>query len=114
LNPNLPDPQNHAIIYTSNYAPEPYSYTNTNGDVYSEKLSNFPIKVVREQSDREGELDPRSRINYTKVYTVEHYVRVLNIGIVDNRSMNALLSSSPIKLETQRSMGRNRRNRKNP
>ncbi|PQE25951.1 camk kinase protein [Rutstroemia sp. NJR-2017a BBW] len=112
LKPNLPDPENHAIIFTSNYPPTLYSYRNTNGEFHSEMLLNDPIRVVREQPDREGELDERSRINYTKVYTVEQDVRVLNIGIVDKRSMVPLLNSSPIKLETQRSMGRNRRNRK--
>ncbi|PQE06561.1 camk kinase protein [Rutstroemia sp. NJR-2017a WRK4] len=114
LKPNLPDPENHAIIYTSNHPPTLYSYRNTNGEVYSENIFKDPIRVVPEQSGREGELDERSRINYTKVYTVEHGVRVLNIGIVDKRSMVALLGASPIKLETQRSMGHSRRNRKNP
>jgi hypothetical protein len=112
LEPNLPDPHNHAIIFTSDETPMPHSYMTTYGVLYSEELSKEPIRVVREQSDREGELDSKSRINYTKVYTVEKYVRVLNIGIVDKRSLNALREASPIKPAPQGSIGRNRRKRR--
>ncbi|KAM3068127.1 hypothetical protein ACMFMG_011176 [Clarireedia jacksonii] len=108
LKSNLPDPDNHAIIYTSNAVPEPYSYVDANGDLHSEELSKDPIKVVREQFDAEGELDAKSRINYTKPYTVEKDVRVLNIGLVDNRSLKALRLASPLKQPPQGQAGRRR------
>ncbi|PQE23495.1 pfs domain protein [Rutstroemia sp. NJR-2017a BVV2] len=97
LKPNLPDPDNHAIIYTTKLPPAPYSYKDDIKGLVSESLLKDPIRVNSECTDKEGSLDAKSRINYTKTYTVEKDVRVLNIGSVDKRSMNALLASSPFK-----------------
>jgi len=50
--------------------------------------------VRREQSGPEGDLGSLSRINYSKIYTVENYVRVLNIGMVTETSLPALTYNS--------------------
>lgn len=62
----------------------------------AENLTKDPIRVVSEQKDKEGELHPASRINYSKIYTVENFVRVLNIGMVHKNSMASLLSNSMV------------------
>jgi hypothetical protein len=89
--------QQHAIIYTSKYPPEEISYTAYDGTFVRENLNKDPIRVVREQRDPEGDLDPASRINYSKIYTVENYVRVLNIGMVHISSIDALKSNSLVR-----------------
>jgi hypothetical protein len=63
-------------------------------------LSKDPIKVIREQEDREGDLGALSRINYSKIYTVEKYVRVLNIGMVDKMSLRSLETNSFVRPRT--------------
>ena len=94
---NLPEPSQHAIIYTSNHPPAENSYQTQDGIVVKENLTKDPIKVDCEQSGTEGDLGTRSRINYSKVYTVENYVRVLNIGMVAHDSMASLVRSAFVK-----------------
>jgi hypothetical protein len=53
---NLPEPRQHAIIYTSASPPPEHFYTLDNGTVVSENLTKSPIKVVREQQGPEGGL----------------------------------------------------------
>lgn len=62
--------EEHAIIYTGDSPPEPLP-----GESPLEKL---PIQMTP-KSPRE-KLDPASRINYAKYYTVEHNVKVKFIG----------------------------------
>jgi len=100
LKPNLVNRQQHAIIYTSKHAPEEYSYEGEDGTIVRESLEKDPIKVNAEQDGPEGILDPRSRINYSKIYTVEYDVRVLNIGKVDPNSMDSLKRDSMIYRDT--------------
>jgi hypothetical protein len=94
---NLPEPRQHAIIYTSASPPPEHFYTLDNGTVVSENLTKSPIKVVREQQGPEGDLGTKARINYSKIYTVENYVRVLNIGVVDDESLPNLMQNSFVK-----------------
>lgn len=61
--------QDHAIIYTGQEAPEPLP---------GEDLQWNPIKL--EPATDRDKLAPQSRINYAKVYTVEHNVKVHFIG----------------------------------
>ncbi len=89
LKPNLPDVQSHAIIYTQNEVPPENRYRKTDGTIVRENLIKDPVKVRRELKDREGDLGQFSRINYAKIYTVENYVRVLNIGMVCPESMQS-------------------------
>ena len=50
----------------------------------------------REQSGPEGDLDSFSRINFSKVYTVENNVRVLNIEMVTKECLSSLKYNSYI------------------
>ncbi|KUJ17188.1 uncharacterized protein LY89DRAFT_685117 [Mollisia scopiformis] len=93
LKPNLPDRQQHAIIYTSARPPEERWQYDTNGNVVREELTKDPIRVVRDLDDEESDLGDLARINYAKIYTIEKYVRVLNIGKVHANSMESLLAS---------------------
>lgn len=97
LKHNLPEPSQHAIIYTSDHAPAEHWYKAENGAIIQEHLSKDPISVIREQEGPEGDLDPLSRLNYSKIYTVEKNVRVLNIGRVADASMSSLLRNTFVK-----------------
>jgi hypothetical protein len=86
------DVYGHAVIYMTGTTP----YTAPD----EPKMSKTPIQVDPAQ-DKSQELDPKktrldlkkirlepmSRINFTKVHTVEHEVKVLNIGIVSKKAM---------------------------
>jgi len=78
------------MIYTSNRSPDEYCYTAIDGTVVAENLTNDPIKVRRDEQGPEGDLGTASRINYSNIYTIEHYVKVLNIGMVEDDSLSAL------------------------
>lgn len=49
---------------------------------------NAPIRI--EMKSRRHSLDPISRLNYAKVYTVEHHVKVSFIGRVHKDSKRTL------------------------
>jgi hypothetical protein len=79
---NIPPPGNfetgseksdHAIVYMSKDADE-----SPPDEVYGENLSKRPIRIV--PKTHRDKLDSESRINYAKVYTVEHNVKVWFIG----------------------------------
>lgn len=89
--PNLPDVHKHAIIYTSKDPPAEQFYEIANGMRVYEGLTKFPIRVLREQEGPEGDLGALSRVNFSKVYTVEFYARVLNIGMVHNNMVETLV-----------------------
>jgi hypothetical protein len=63
------EPEHHAVIYTGK---EPNSE--------SENLTKRAIKV--EVYNQKEKLDPKSRINYAKVYTIEYNVKVYFVGKV--------------------------------
>ena len=97
LKPNLPERMQHAIIYTSAKAPQECCFRAADGTLVFEELIKDPIKVHREQSGPEGELSSLSRINYSKIYTVENYVRVLNVGMVEDEFIPTLIHNSFMK-----------------
>jgi len=97
LKPNLPDPANHAVIYTSEKPPRPFQLTDEDGAVITEILYKDPIRVQSERSDTEATLAKTSRINYSKIYKVAKDLRVLNIGMVHQNSMAGFILDSPIK-----------------
>jgi len=97
LKPNLPDANQHAIIYTSSSPPDEYWYEADDSSIVSENLTKDPIKVKRENYGPEGDLGTMARINYSKIYTIEHYVRVMNIGMVANDCMVSLINNSFVK-----------------
>ncbi|KAF7953029.1 hypothetical protein EAE96_006251 [Botrytis aclada] len=88
LKPNLPAPHSHAIIYTSPVCPNEHYYVTNDGCLKYENLVMSPIRVDSEQDDISGQLHPSSRLNYGRVYTVEHYARVFIIGMVTSESMD--------------------------
>jgi hypothetical protein len=64
-------PEDHAIVYSGKY-----EALEGEGKLRLQK----PIRIdIRDASQK---LDPRSRLNYAKLYTVEHNVKVLFIGRV--------------------------------
>jgi hypothetical protein len=52
-------------------------------------LFNRPIAV--EQASFDQRLDSMSRLNFKKIYTVEHNVEVMNVGKVTKESLPLLL-----------------------
>jgi hypothetical protein len=54
-----------------------------------EPMTKEPLEVAPERA--EEILDPMSRLNFGKIYTVEHNVKVLPIGRVTNASMARFL-----------------------
>ncbi|TGO22963.1 hypothetical protein BPAE_0149g00260 [Botrytis paeoniae] len=94
LKPNLPAPLQHTIIHTTPEAPREHCYEASDGQWVYENLILDAIQVNSERIDSLGVLNPLSRLNYSKVYTVEHYVRVLNIGMVASNSIATLLEQS--------------------
>lgn len=96
---NLPNPAAHAIIHTSKNAPPPHSIELHDGTARYEQLVIDPIKVTGGREYPEGQLHPLSRINFTKLYTVEKDVRVLNIGIInDQHSLSILEEHAGVKV----------------
>jgi hypothetical protein len=95
--PNLPEVDQHAIIYTEKKAPQEMITSDANGNEISENLTIDPIRVIREQKDKEGDLGDYSRVNFSKIYTVENFVRVLNIGMVHPNSMDSLVRYARVK-----------------
>ncbi|KAF2134751.1 hypothetical protein P153DRAFT_8938 [Dothidotthia symphoricarpi CBS 119687] len=63
--------KDHGIIYTSSTAPS---------TIPGESLNKYPIRVTPTDGRT---LDPASRVNYGKAYAVEHNVKVLDVGMVD-------------------------------
>jgi hypothetical protein len=67
---NRPDAGHHAIAYMTARAPNPLP---------DEQLNRHSIKII----PRGGEqLHAASRINFSKIYTVEHNLKVKSIGVV--------------------------------
>ncbi|KAF1988836.1 hypothetical protein K402DRAFT_327905, partial [Aulographum hederae CBS 113979] len=73
----------HSIIHTDSIPPSPSPYEEPHG--VEEGMLN-PIRVKPTQ--RGAKLDPMSRVCYSKVYTVEHNVKVKEFGNVDAGSIN--------------------------
>ncbi|KAG0647194.1 hypothetical protein D0Z07_7159 [Hyphodiscus hymeniophilus] len=66
----------HAIIYIGKPPPDEVSA--------EERLTKTPIQMIP-KSPRD-KLEPKSRINYAKIYTVEHNVKVFFIGRIASTS----------------------------
>jgi hypothetical protein len=74
-------PEDHAVIFTSQ---EPHK---EEGEV----PGHSSIKM--DPIDQSQKLDPMSRLNYAKVYTVEHNVKVWFIGAVKKSYLQRLMTS---------------------
>jgi hypothetical protein len=60
-----------------------------------EKMIVQPFPIIIE-TDKADQISPMSRINLRKIYTVEHYNRVLNIGRIDPAHVDRLEQSSTL------------------
>ena len=78
LKPGL-NPESHAIIYMSNTFPR--------REQEETKMTKEPISIDPAQGQK---LHQMSRINFEKVYTVEHNVKVMNVGNTSSNSMPKL------------------------
>lgn len=71
------DRAKHAVIYMRGSEPATKKH--------EPKMSKEPLEVEPAQPDQK--LDPMSRLNFGKVYTVEHNVKVLPVGRITDRSI---------------------------
>jgi hypothetical protein len=71
------DPSKHAIVYMRGSVPNP------NAD--EPRMTKEPLEVEPARYDEK--LDEMSRLNFGKVYTVEHNVKVHNVGMISRTSM---------------------------
>ncbi|KAA8572079.1 hypothetical protein EYC84_002004 [Monilinia fructicola] len=76
--------EDHAIIHTT---PDARLVPNEDGN----QIIFRPVKMIPDS--KRHELDPASRINYAKVYTVEYNVKVWFIGYVDRDSESTVKES---------------------
>ena len=74
--------EDHAIIYTGPEGSEPPDL------LPGEGITKLALRV--EPDGSRVKLDPISRINFGKTYTVEHNVKVLSIGIVTEEHLDLL------------------------
>jgi hypothetical protein len=75
-------PQDHAIIYTEVKDQKRKAVRETEGE---EKLRHKAIKMI--PNSPRDQLDPLSRLNYAKIYTVEYNVKVCFIGQISDKSV---------------------------
>lgn len=74
------DPSTHAIVYMRSEKP---------GRLQAETgLTKTPLVVDPARHDQK--LDVRSRINFAKIYTVEHNVKVMEVGHIGKESLHLL------------------------
>jgi hypothetical protein len=76
--------EDHAIVYTS-HDPPPLLET----EQISEKFASIRI-ILRSSRDK---LDPTSRVNYSKLYTIEYSIKILVIGQIDEDHKERFLNS---------------------
>jgi hypothetical protein len=74
-----PDAQHHSIAYTGSTPPFPLS---------GENMVRHPIRIKPRSSEK---FHKASRINFSKIYTIEHNVKVKNIGKVDDEYMPLIM-----------------------
>ena len=77
----------HAIIYTGRTPPEPMEAERPK----RAEQGMRPEAIRIDPDNPEDKLDPRSRIDFGKVHTIQHNIKVRNYGQVHPRSMSALL-----------------------
>jgi uncharacterized protein DUF6590 len=68
--------RHHSIIYTQDEPPEPLP-----GEVLTKKAIHVKAK------HKGAGLQPTSRLNYSKIYTVEHNIPVADIGEVEKEDI---------------------------
>lgn len=88
-------PDDHAIVYVGDQAPP-----NLRGENI---LSKPPIEMIPKSPRHK--LEPASRINYAKIYTVEHNVKVCFIGHIAPSSEMQLMRDFDDTWYKKRQMG---------
>ncbi|KAK5123695.1 hypothetical protein LTR85_002331 [Meristemomyces frigidus] len=78
----------HAIIYTGAQAPEPLAKESPGRG--EQPMRARPIRVVPDEPT--GKLDGTSRIDFGKVHSIQHNIKVKPFGNVHPHSMDALLT----------------------
>lgn len=74
------DPSTHAIVYMRSERP---------GRLADETgMTKTPLVVDPARPDQK--LDVKSRINFAKIYTVEHNVKVMEVGQIGQESLHLL------------------------
>ncbi|PKY01714.1 hypothetical protein P168DRAFT_54787 [Aspergillus campestris IBT 28561] len=69
--------QDHAVVYNQGSDPRP--------DPREPRMTKRPLEFVPSTPDQA--LDTMSRLNFGKIYTVEHNVKVLKVGRISSKSM---------------------------
>ena len=82
----------HAVAYMKGNQTEPLSEELRRG------IHLEPICIIPSSPDQK--LDQMSRINFGKPYTIEHNVKVMNVGRVDPDSMPRLLAYFKTNMES--------------
>jgi len=83
------DASSHAIVYMSNSQPGRL-------DVETEMTKE---SICVDPATADQKLNPLSRVNFAKIYTVEHNVKVLPVGTVAKKSMHHLRGYFKIEFE---------------
>jgi len=78
--------QDHAIVYTEYQGVGP-----PRALPGEEGINKRPLRMKPNMDHPESRLDKASRINFGKVYAIEHNVRVLNIGKISDEDMHLLV-----------------------
>ncbi|KKK15079.1 hypothetical protein AOCH_003938 [Aspergillus ochraceoroseus] len=76
------NPSKHAMVYMT--------HTRPTRSVHEPEMTKEPLEVSPARYDER--LDEMSRLNFGKIYTVEHNVKVLPIGEIASRSMSKFLN----------------------
>jgi hypothetical protein len=87
--PSDREKSHHAIMYTGTFPPEEFPEERSGWSW--DRGMGPPIRVIGDKPS--DQLDPRSRVNFLKTYTVEHYVKVHHFGRVDPDQGEAILMS---------------------
>jgi hypothetical protein len=76
--------ENHAVVYVAGNEPKLLPEEESPG------MGNFPIVM----EDKSVTIDQSSRLNFGKVYTVEHNIKVRNVGKISKESQPRLKTAS--------------------
>ncbi|KAK3050779.1 hypothetical protein LTR09_008145 [Extremus antarcticus] len=79
----------HAIIYTGRSAPRPLL---SEEDLVRGEEPMRPEAIRVDPDEPEDKLDPRSRVDFGKVHTIQHNIKVRAYGKVNEKSLRALVN----------------------
>lgn len=82
----------HAIVYSGRAPPADIPRADEMPSRQEQGKGMRPQRIRVDMADRTDALDPMSRLNFGKVYTIEHNVKVRDVGMVNTNSMSDLFS----------------------